>query len=69
MGSGFSDEVRREMLSNPDSWIGRMARVRAQEKFPSGALRAPSFLARHEDYPTKTGSLIDEIKRRAHAQG
>jgi hypothetical protein len=53
VGTGFSEQTRKEMLSDPDSWIGRMARVNAQEAFPSGALRAPSFVALHEDYPNK----------------
>jgi len=67
VGTGFSDDTRREMLTNPDRWVGRLARIRAQEKFPSGAFRAPAFIARHEDYPMKTASLIGEVKRRASA--
>ena len=51
VGTGFSDEDRADMFRNPDRWIGRTARIRAQEQFPSGAYRAPAFLARHEDYP------------------
>jgi hypothetical protein len=56
-----------------------MARVTAQERFPSGALRAPSFMALHEDYPLKTAfaktaaylikraipkSLVDAVRAR-----
>ncbi len=52
VGTGFSEEARRDMLANPSEWIGRVAKIRAQEKLPSGALRAPSLLALHEDYPT-----------------
>lgn len=48
VGSGFSRTDAADMLVNPDEWIGRKARVRAQGQFGSGALRAPSFLARHE---------------------
>lgn len=53
VGTGFSDEVRREMLADPEGWLNRMARIRAQDKFPSGAYRAPAFIALHEDYPMK----------------
>jgi superfamily II DNA or RNA helicase len=53
VGTGFSDEVRRAMLADQSGWVGRMARIRAQEKFPSGAYRAPAFLALHEDYPMR----------------
>lgn len=51
VGTGLSDEMRRSMHADPSAYVGRVARVRAQEKFPSGALRAPSFIALHEDYP------------------
>ena len=51
VGTGFTEETRRQMLEDPDQYIGRVARVKAQAKFPSGALRAPSFLSLHEDYP------------------
>lgn len=51
VGTGFSDEDRRDMLTNPDVWVGRRARIESQEQFPSGAYRAPGFIARHEDYP------------------
>lgn len=48
VGTGLSDALRREMLTDPDASIGRIARVRAQGAFPSGALRAPALLALHE---------------------
>lgn len=51
VGTGFSDEDRRWMLQTPEDWVGRVARVQAQQQLPSGALRAPSFQAFHEDYP------------------
>lgn len=52
VGTGFSDETRREMHESPDLWTERMARIKSQGKFPdSGAHRAPVFIARHEDYP------------------
>jgi ATP-dependent DNA ligase len=49
VGTGFSDEVRRQMLEEQEDWIGRVARVRAQQAFPSGALRAPVFIGLSED--------------------
>ena len=53
VGTGFSDSLRRDMAQHPDEYIGRVAKVRAQEQLPSGALRAPALIALHEDYPTK----------------
>jgi hypothetical protein len=41
VGTGFSDETRAKL----HEYIGRKARVRYQERFPSGKLRAPSFIA------------------------
>lgn len=48
VGTGFSDADRADMFAHPEEWIDRIARLRAQEQFPSGAYRAPGFLARHE---------------------
>jgi hypothetical protein len=50
VGTGLSDELRREMHKDPDAFIGRIARIRAQGQLPSGAWRAPALLALHEDY-------------------
>jgi hypothetical protein len=59
VGTGLSDELRRELWADPESYTGRMARIRAQEQHPSGAFRAPALLAFHEDYPTiKAGQLV-----------
>lgn len=62
VGGGLSDKERYEMLKNPEEWIGRTARITAQEQFPSGAYRAPSYIARHEDIQQKSASskIIDE---------
>jgi hypothetical protein len=51
VGSGLSDELRQQMHEDPDAFIGRVARILAQEQFPSGAYRAPVLLGLHEDYP------------------
>jgi hypothetical protein len=53
VGTGLSDEMRRDLLENQDDYVGRVARVQAQQKFPSGSLRAPSFISFHEDYPAR----------------
>jgi len=57
IGSGFSNEDRQDMIQNPGNWVDRMARIRSQGTFPSGAHRAPSFIARHEDYPLQKEAL------------
>jgi ATP-dependent DNA ligase len=48
VGTGFGREDRADMWKNPDAWVGRSVRIKAQEQFPSGAYRAPVFIARHE---------------------
>ena len=54
VGSGFSHATLADLSADPEAYKGRVARIRAQSQFPSGAYRAPSFLAWHEDYPAKT---------------
>jgi hypothetical protein len=49
VGTGFTHETLKDMLNNPDKYIGRTARVAAMQQYDSGALRAPSFLTLHED--------------------
>lgn len=61
VGTGFDDDTRLDMKQNPDKYIGRKARVKAQEQFPSGALRAPVFIALHEDEPQP--SVLDMLIR------
>jgi arginine repressor len=61
VGTGLSDETRQELLADPEAYIGRVAKIRSQGQFPdSGAHRAPSLLAFHEDYPllTKEGDVL-----------
>jgi len=43
VGGGFTHALREEMVNNPGKFKGRVAKVRAQGMFPSGALRAPEF--------------------------
>ena len=71
VGTGVSDEVRRALWADPEAYIGRIAKIRAQEQFPSGAYRAPVFRSWHEDYPlaTKEGEVqgpycsVDDLQR------
>ena len=49
VGSGFSDALRIDMYKHPDRYLGKVAVVKAQEKLPSGALRAPVFIRLHLD--------------------
>jgi len=65
VGTGFSEETRKEMMEDPEAWIGRIARIRSQGEFPrTGAFRSPSFVALHEDYPSKTASLKPDVDLR-----
>lgn len=50
VGSGLSDELRKALYTKPEEYLGRVARIKAQQKLPSGAFRSPSLLAIHEDY-------------------
>jgi len=51
VGTGFSEATRKQMWETPDEFKGRIARIKAQGQFPSGAFRAPGLIAFHEDYP------------------
>ena len=48
VGTGFSRSDRTRMLKDPSQWVGRVAKVMAQQKLPSGALRMPVFHGFHE---------------------
>ena len=50
VGTGFDDATREDMYTNPGTYLGRTARVKAQGRFPSGAYRVPAFISLHEDY-------------------
>jgi len=56
VGTGFDHRTRKDMLANPESYVGRVAKVRSMSAYenradPSqlGALRAPSFKGWHID--------------------
>jgi len=49
VGTGFSHELLKDMMHNPEKYTGRTARIRAQSQYPSGAYRAPVFVSMKED--------------------
>lgn len=49
VGTGLSDELRRDMFKHPSKYKGLVARVTAHDKYSSGALRAPAFQDWHLD--------------------
>ena len=50
VGTGMSHSLLKDMLANPDKYIGREARLASQEQFSNTkALRAPSFVAMRAD--------------------
>jgi hypothetical protein len=59
VGTGFTRDKRIDILKNPDKYIGEVARVKSQQKFSSGALRAPSF------YSLDIEKNLDGIKQAA----
>lgn len=61
VGTGFSHELRRAMLENPDDFENLIVKVTGMEQHRSGAIRAPSFVGWHLD--KNDPDLIPEIKR------
>ena len=59
VASGLSDAQRIDMHKNPEKYLGVVAKVTAQEKFPSGALRGPVFDSWHLDKSDQ--HQLDEI--------
>jgi hypothetical protein len=58
VGSGFNDKLREQMFKDPRQFTGLVARVIAQEKLPSGALRMPVFKdIRSEAWPRKIAAM------------
>lgn len=49
VGSGMTRDMAIRMLKHPQDFEGTIARVKAQERFPSGALRAPRLIGPHFD--------------------
>lgn len=65
VGSGFSHDTLRDMLADPEKYVGRTARIEMQEQFPSGAYRGPRFHSLHEDIPEldKSATVTNMIAR------
>jgi 8-oxo-dGTP pyrophosphatase MutT (NUDIX family) len=61
IGTGFSDATLEDIARDPSAYIGRVARVKTQQQLPSGALRVPSFIGLHEDYPNKPGGPFRKV--------
>lgn len=49
VGTGFSHDLLRDMLRNPELYKGKTARIYSQGQYPTGAYRAPSFISLKED--------------------
>jgi len=49
IGTGFTYAELQDMLKNPKTYIGRVAKIQAMEELPSGKLRSPSFKSWHLD--------------------
>lgn len=61
VGTGLSDQMRKQISEDPEQWAGRVARIKAQQQYPSGAFRAPVLLGFHEDYgPGNYPEHLDE---------
>jgi hypothetical protein len=43
VGTGFDKLKRQDMWKNKNNYVGKVARVKSQQKYKSGSLRAPSF--------------------------
>lgn len=53
LGTGLDDALRSDAFKSPADYVGRVARIKSQHQYPSGAWRAPSLIAFHEDYPSQ----------------
>ena len=67
VGTGFKEEVTEDMWENPERYIGRVARVNAQQQFESGALRAPAHVSMHVEkgLEKSSGIFINNIRKTA----
>ena len=48
-GTGFDHKTLVDMLNNPNSYIGQLAKIKTRGQFKSGAYRAPSFISLRVD--------------------
>lgn len=49
VGTGFTHDLLKDMLDNPNKYIGRTARIKHLGQYGSGAYRAPGFISMKED--------------------
>jgi hypothetical protein len=68
VGTGFNREQKIDMLKNKSKYIGGVARVKSQQKFQSGALRAPAFYSMHvernlEKHADISQSILNFVRR------
>jgi hypothetical protein len=59
VGTGFSDKQREQLWKDRENIEGRVAKVEAQQVFPSGKLRAPSFKEFHIEKGKQASIRID----------
>lgn len=74
VGTGISDSTREQLHNEPDSFKGRVARIESQGQHRSGAHRAPSLIAFHEDKTAQDlysyvpkNALADILKNGLHS--
>jgi len=58
VGTGFDDRYRQWLWDNRNAIKGRIAKITATKKLPSGKYFQPSFMSLHEDYPTKSAETL-----------
>jgi len=66
VGTGFDRPMKKDMLKNPEDYIGLVARVKSQQQFASGALRAPAYYDMHVEKNLEKQSMdFNQIKYNA----
>lgn len=70
VGTGFSDQMRKELWEQRQEVVGRVAKVEAQQVFPSGKLRGPAFkefhLEKGKQASVMLAALRSELNRISH---
>ena len=61
VGTGFKEWMKKKMFENPEEFIGRIARIKTQQVFKSGAARAPSFYEMHVEKNLAKAASMDYI--------
>lgn len=61
VGTGFTQKMREDMLKNPEEYLGRIARIKTQQVYESGAARAPSFYGLHIEKNLEKAANMNEI--------